>query len=147
MSTLAMGLLPVWIALPAAAAVMFTVAGHVLMIQRAQMPGSRRRIRTCAGLVMLVVTPLLAHALSTGPGVDQPRPMALVWMTIIALLGLVIGLALLDVLNTLRLHMLHMRGLRRETRARVALDLAGAARARVGESPLPPSTGQEEKRA
>lgn len=67
------------------------------------MPASRRRIRTASGLLMMVVAPLLAHAISTGPGTDQPRPMAVLWLVILFMLCMVVGLAALDLLNTLRL--------------------------------------------
>ena len=99
------GLVSPWVAVPLAAAVMFVVAGHVLAMQRARahMPASRRRIRTANGLLMLVVAPLLAYAVSNGPGTDQPRPMALLWLLILSMLTMVVGLAVLDVLNTLRL--------------------------------------------
>ncbi len=99
------GLVSPWVAVPAAAVVMFVVAGHVLAMQqtRTHMPASRRRIRTANGLLMLMVAPLLAYALSNGPGTDQPRPMAVLWLLILAMLVMVVGLALLDALNTLRL--------------------------------------------
>ncbi len=92
-----------WLAVPLAMALMFLVAGHVLAVQRTPMPASRRRIRTASGLLMMVVAPLLAHAISTGPGTDQPRPMAVLWLLILSMLGMVVGLAVLDLLNTLRL--------------------------------------------
>ncbi len=104
-ATLALAAVSPWVAVPLAAGLMFVVAGHVLSTHRAgfEMPASRRRIRTANGLIMLLVIPLLAHGVSSGPGTDQPQPMAFLWLLIVALLGLVIGLALLDVVNTLRL--------------------------------------------
>ena len=99
------GIVSAWVAVPAAGVVMFVIAGHVLAMQRthAHMPASRRRIRTANGLLMLIAAPLLAYAVSNGPGTDQPRPMAVLWLLILSMLVMVVGLAVLDVLNTLRL--------------------------------------------
>ncbi|MFN0012573.1 MAG: hypothetical protein ACKVS8_13120 [Phycisphaerales bacterium] len=115
---LAPDLVSPWVAVPLAMALMFLVAGHVLAVQRTPMPASRRRIRTASGLLMLVVAPLLAHAISTGPGTDQPRPMAVLWLFILSMLGMVVALALLDLVNTLRLARHGRAGARGRVRGR-----------------------------
>lgn len=112
LSVVPLGLVSAWVAVPVAAALMFMIAGHVLALQRAssELPASRRRIRTANGLVMLVLAPLLAYALSNGPGTDQPRPMAALWLLILSMLVMVVGLAAMDVLNTVRLARAARRG-------------------------------------
>jgi hypothetical protein len=94
--------LPWWLVVPAAALVMLMVAAHVLSIQHSDVPASRRRIRTANGLLMLVVVPLFAYAV-TVPHKQSPQAFALVWVAVMALIGMIIMLALLDILNNVRL--------------------------------------------
>lgn len=95
-------ILSAWIVLPVVTVAMLLVAGHTLAIQRVAMPASRRRIRTANGLLMLVALPLLAYALCViGP--QDKRLFVLVWVSVMGLVGLVIVLALLDVVNNVRL--------------------------------------------
>lgn len=96
-------LAPGWIVLPAAALLMFAVAGHTMAISQSRHPASRKRIRQANGGIMLVTIPLLATGLSLLDPVRHAREWALVWMASVALLGFVILLALLDVANTVRL--------------------------------------------
>src|SRR5687768_3392312 len=104
-------LLPPWIALPAAGMAMLFIAGHVLVMYRADVPPSRRRIRVAAGLMMVV-----AGLLGYGFGVATPAQgsvFALTWMAIMGLLGIVVGVAMIDVVNNMRLHAEDRRALRR----------------------------------
>ena len=57
-------ILPAWLVLPMAVVTMLVISWHVMAIQRAKMPASRKRIRTANGLLMLFLTALLAYALS-----------------------------------------------------------------------------------
>ncbi|MBL8991664.1 MAG: hypothetical protein JNJ48_08820 [Phycisphaerae bacterium] len=116
-----------WVAVPVVSVAMLLVAAHVLAIQRVPMPSSRRRIRTANGLLMLVALPLLAYAVSVVPPADK-RPFVLAWMSVMILVSMVLGLALVDIANNIRLF----------ARARAELDrmaargLAGKVRAASG---------------
>jgi len=108
-------LVPGWLAIALAGATMLFVAAHVLAIQHLEMPASRRRIRTVTGVLMLILCAMLAYA--TGMvDPDEKRDFVLAWMAVIALLGIVLLLAGMDVLNTLRLHRRARADLRRMSR-------------------------------
>jgi hypothetical protein len=106
-------LLPPWIGLPVAAVVLIVIAAHLLALQNSAAPPSRKRIRTANGLLMMLVTTLLAYAFSIVTP-TQPSLFVLAWLAIIGLLTIVIGVALIDVLNTYKLHREHRRDIRRE---------------------------------
>jgi uncharacterized membrane protein YozB (DUF420 family) len=115
----AASLLPAWIVVPVAAAAMLVLAAHVLALQQTPMPPRRRRIRTANGLLMMLVSSLLAYALGVAPTVGNPttnpeaaRTFLLVWSMIMSLLAVIIGLAALDVAHTARLAL----GVRRKLR-------------------------------
>ncbi len=92
-----------WFSITLAGVTMLFIAAHVLAIQKLDMPASRRRVRTAAGVLMLMLCAMLAYA--TGlVSPDENREFVLAWMAVMALLGMVLLLAGLDVLNTLRLH-------------------------------------------
>lgn len=92
-----------WIVLPLGAIAMLLTAIHISYTEQHTEPASRRRIRMANGWVLLLLIPLLA----AGFGVIDPnanaRMFALVWFAAIVLLGLCVCLAVLDMLNTLRL--------------------------------------------
>lgn len=102
--------LPWWLVVPAAALVMLVVAAHVLSIQHSGIPASRRRIRTANGLLMLVTVPLFAYAV-TVPHAQSPQAFALVWVSVMAMLGMIIMLSLLDIVNNVRLSAVQRRDL------------------------------------
>lgn len=91
-----------WVTIPVCALAMLATAAHVWAVQRVEMPASRRRIRTVTGLVLLVMWPLLAIAMS-GVDASDRRRFVLVWMVVIGLLVMAIALAVLDMLNSARL--------------------------------------------
>lgn len=93
-------IIPFWLAAPPAVLTMLILAGHVMALQKAEMPEKRRRIRTANGMVMLVTTPLIAYAMSIAKPAE-PKTFVLVWMAIVGLLGIVIVLACLDALLTM----------------------------------------------
>jgi hypothetical protein len=136
MPTLSTGtLLSPWLVLPLAAVTMLAIAGHVLSLYAEEMPASRRRIRAANGMLMLFVAALLAYALGVAPVATPPYATAhqthtflLVWMTIIGLLPIVVMLAALDVLNTVLLHVMARRRLRRQ----LGQDLHAVRRERAG---------------
>jgi len=113
-----------WIVFPLGAVALVCVAAHLVVLRECApdaMPESRRRIRLASGWVMLTLVP----ALSWGFGLVSPGDAALfaaLWSLNIVLLGLVVALAMLDALNTLRLA--HKR--RRELGRDLARDIARA---------------------
>lgn len=119
-------LLPAWAVVPIAAAAVVVLAAHVLAIQQSPMPARRRRIRTANGLLMMLISSLLAYALGVAPTISNPttnpeaaRNFLIVWSAIMALLSLVIALAALDVAHTARLAVTDRRRLREEFRAEI----------------------------
>ncbi len=111
-------LLPAWLVVPACALLMLLVAFHLMRVaQKPGTPPSRRRIRIANTMLLLAIVPLLAIGLSLINPDEQPRRMAFVWTTTIALLGMSIGLACLDILNTVRIFHRRRSRLRRHLRA------------------------------
>jgi 4-amino-4-deoxy-L-arabinose transferase-like glycosyltransferase len=119
--------LPPWVVLPAAAATMLVVAAHILVMPTIEMPASRRRIRTVNGFLMLFATALLAYAFGMATE-SAPRRFAVVWSAVVLLLAVIVAIAMLDVLNTVRL------GFRDRRRMREGLrdDLHAALARRAG---------------
>lgn len=137
-------ILPGWVVLPAAAATMLVVAGHVLATHAGDLPIRRRRLRVVNGLLMLFVTALLAYALGVAAVVEEPtarpretREFVIVWLLIIGLLGVVITLAGADAIATITHGWLARRELRRQMRLGAESD----ALARHAQRPLAPAGG------
>ncbi len=96
-------LLPAWVVLPVAAFMLLVVAIHLMVLLKSEMPASRKRIRTLNGWIMLFLVPIGAAAFGVvSPG--DPRLFVFIWMVVILMLVLLIGLAMLDMINTTRLH-------------------------------------------
>lgn len=109
-------LLAWWIVFPLAGLTLLVIAAHVAAIRESEgMPASRRRIRTVNGVLMMGTVPLIAYAFGVATSADA-RTFTLVWMLIIGLLAIIIVVAWLDAMNTVRLH----RATRLETRERLA---------------------------
>ena len=119
-------ILPVWVVAPMAVVTMLLLAGHLTGLRTAAMPESRRRIRTANGVLMMFVVPLIAYLFGVATPA-KPAPFVIGWTTVTAMLGMVLLLALLDMLNTARLHRAELRRIRRETIG----ELEAAARLRV----------------
>lgn len=96
-------LLPVWVVLPVAAFMLLVVALHLMLLLKSDMPASRRRIRTLNGWIMLFLVPIGAAAFGIVTPSD-PRLFVLIWIVVILMLVLLIGLAMLDMVNTTRLY-------------------------------------------
>lgn len=132
-------ILPPWLVLPAAAATMLVIAAHILLMPTLPMPASRRRIRTVNGFLMLFATALLGYAFGMATQA-APRTFVLVWSVVVVLLTVIVALACIDVLNTLRLGMQERRTIKAGLKSSMDRDLAE----RVGgltapaEAPLPP---------
>lgn len=106
------GLVPIWVSGPMAMVTLVVVAAHLIALRTADMPESRRRIRTANGWLMMVAAPVLVVAFSVVQ-TGSPRPFALVWGVAIMLLCLVLAMAFLDVANNLRLTRIQQRTMRR----------------------------------
>ena len=98
-------IVPWSIAGPLAALAVCLVGLHLYLIGHSGAPASTRRIRTANGLVMLVLIPALACGLSLvhKGSAGEARVFVLTWMLIVGLVGIVLGLALIDLMNNLRL--------------------------------------------
>ncbi len=96
-------LAPRWVVLPMAAMTLVILAAHVMAIRVAPMPDSRRRIRTANGVVMMLLVTVLAYAIGVATPA-LPGGFTLGWLAAVGLLVVVMGLSLLDMLNTFRLH-------------------------------------------
>ena len=111
-------LAPPWLVLPLAGIALLATATHIILLREApkgSLPESRRRIRIVTGWVIMFAIPLTAYAF----GIARPAAAGtylIVWMAVVALIGAVLMLAMLDALNTVRLHRMASRQLRREFR-------------------------------
>ncbi len=122
--TLGEAMLPGWVVIPLAALTMVGVAAHVLSVHASDMPVHRRRLRIAAGMLMLVLTGLLAYALGIADVVTDPRTQpgasqrfVLTWLAIVGLLAIVVMLALVDAWETTRSGWIEHRRLRAQMRS------------------------------
>jgi hypothetical protein len=102
---------PAWLALTLAMVTLVVVAGHLIALRTAEMPESRRRIRTVSGVVILMATPLAAYSF----GIVTPseaKAFTLAWSAVMGLLGLILILAALDIVNNGRIHRQQQRAMR-----------------------------------
>lgn len=106
------GLVPIWVSGPLAMMALVVVAAHLIAMRNADMPESRRRIRTANGWLILVTAPVLAIAFSLVSW-QTPRRFALIWALAIILLCFVILMAMVDMANNLRLARIQRRQLGR----------------------------------
>lgn len=96
------GIVPIWVSAPLAMITLVTVAAHLLAMRGANMPESRRRIRTANGWLILVTVPVLVIAFSVVSR-SQPRQFVLIWVVAMALVCFTILMAVVDMVNNLRL--------------------------------------------
>jgi hypothetical protein len=132
-------MLPVWLVLPLSGIALLTIGGHLASLGRSGMQGTRRRIRTANGWVLLVLAALLTYALgfvdmlpSGGGSIGQVRAFVLVWMAIMGLVPLVLALAGMDVANTMRMRRAAARELRRRLQMDAVRDLQIKVHATLG---------------
>ena len=97
--TLGASIAPWWAVLPVALLTLIVTAGHWIALARADMPASRKRLRTANGLVMMLATPVLAYGFGVVDTADQRR-FVLTWMLATGLITIVLVLALLDLCAT-----------------------------------------------
>lgn len=124
-------ILPPWLVLPLAIPTMLVIAAHVLAVHQSDHPLKRRRIRVVNGLLMLLITALLAYALGMAEVVNVPaqdpsgaRRFLVIWLSIVGLVGIVVALAGADAAHTLLAGLKVRRQLRGEMRRQLAGDLA-----------------------
>ncbi len=106
-------LVPAWVAVPLGALTLIMLAAHMRALAVADMPESRRRIRTANGWVMLLATPVTAYAFGVATPAD-PRLFLLSWLAVAGLLAIVLLLAAIDIMNTGRLSLDARQELRRD---------------------------------
>ncbi len=123
-------LMPAWLVIPAAVALMLAVGRHVLSIPAQGLSPSTRRIRTAAGLVMLALAPSLAFGLSVTDA-QQPKTFVISWMITLGLTLIVLILAMLDMANNLRLLVVYQQEARRQAQAALFESVLGRVRTRA----------------
>jgi hypothetical protein len=95
---------------------LLATAAHLIALKEAPkgaLPESRRRIRTATGWVIMFAIPLSAYAFGIAtPG--RAGTFVLVWTAVVGLVGVILMLAMVDAINTMRLHRRASRRLRRD---------------------------------
>lgn len=116
---------PAWLVLPIAAVALILQAGYLIAIKDAtpeQMPPSRKRIRIASGWLSMFAIPLSAY----GFGLASPSSagtFTIIWMLVIGLIGAIVFLAVLDAMNTMRLHRSEGDQVHKELREKLRRDL------------------------
>lgn len=130
--TAASTILPGWVVIPIAGVVLVVTARHVLRVETSGLDPVRRRVRIANGLLMMLVTTLLAYALGLAPEVNdaaahpgEAKAFIAVWVGILGLLGVVVVLAVIDAVGTVRAGMRMRRELRGETRRMMGATRSG----------------------
>jgi hypothetical protein len=95
--------LPLWAVVPPCLLLMLVLAGYVLALKEADVPESRRRIRTAGCVVMMMTQPIIVYLFAVVTS-NSPRKFILTWAMLIGLLCMLVLLALVDVINNMRLH-------------------------------------------
>ncbi|MCC6678472.1 MAG: hypothetical protein IT436_15160 [Phycisphaerales bacterium] len=116
-------LAPPWAVFPMALVTMIVIASHLSSLARADMPASRRRIRKANGWLMMFLVIALACAFGLS---SSPRMFVMLWMMVAGLTGLVLILAWMDAVNSLRLHRRDRVLLQRHMRSLVAARIPSA---------------------
>ncbi len=116
------GLVPIWVSAPLAMITLVTVAAHLLAMRGADMPESRRRIRTANGWLILITVPVLVVAFSVVSR-SQPRQFVLIWVVAMALVCFTILMAFVDMVNNLRIARIQRQRLSRTMGAQLRQQL------------------------
>jgi hypothetical protein len=120
-------LLPVWIVLPVAVLTLLVLGGHFWVISASAMDPQRRRIRQATTFLMMMGTPLTAYGFGIAvPGGAGGREYVIVWVLIASLLFIIIMLALMDMLHSLRLYREQLAKVRANLARERASELAAA---------------------
>ncbi len=97
---------PLWLVLPLAGIALIVQAGYLIALKelpKGRIPPSRKRIRTATGWMSMFAIPLSAYGFGFS-STNDPRTFAIVWMLVIGLIFMILILAGLDAINTMRLH-------------------------------------------
>jgi hypothetical protein len=132
-------MLPPWMVVPPALVLVVAIGAHMAGMRGRDMPPSRRRIRTANGVLMLLTVPLTAFAFCAVSPAD-PRFFVLTWFAVVVMVGLVVAMAMADILNNLWLAHRHAQDLRAHLRAvqRALLEHTKRAHAQPLANPAPP---------
>lgn len=96
-------LLPAWVVLPLALIALVVVAGHWILLGKAQMPRFRKALRSANGVVMMLAIPVLAYGfgvVSPGGGEADKRQFVLTWLVASGMMVMVLVLAMVDLSQT-----------------------------------------------
>lgn len=114
---------PAWVVLPMACVALLAVLVHLAMLHSAEvaasMPLSRHRLRTAGGVVTLIAIPVLAYSFGVVTPAD-PRAFTMAWSASMGLLGMIVLIAGVDALNSVRVHRRELRLLRAGRREAMA---------------------------
>ena len=108
-------LLPLWVVVPAAVISLLAVGGHLSALRVADVPESRRRIRTVNGWLMAALIPVAVYAFAVVTPAERNR-FVFVFAVVVALLTIVVVLAGVDAMNNLRLYRTERDELRAEVK-------------------------------
>lgn len=113
---------------------------HVISLLHADTHPSRRRIRTANALLMMAGVVSLAYAVGVATP-DQPRQFTFAWTLVLSLMAMIVGVACLDALNSVRLHWAERKAVRRELdKARLEVAVRTARPGHGGADLSPPSS-------
>lgn len=134
--------MPRWVIVVVALGALFVISVHILLLAHADTHPSRKRIRIANGFLMMVGVVALAYAIGMASP-SNPRQFTLAWTFVMAMMAMIVGVSCIDALNSLRLHALERREVRREL-DRARLEVLGlTAGAKTGgqppQAPRPPS--------
>lgn len=97
-------LLPWFVTIPSGALIVAFLASHLAALARVEgMDVTRQRIRQANGIVMLALVPLMTAGLSLVDPTRQPAVWVVIWTIAIFLVLVMIAMAMLDALNTVRI--------------------------------------------
>lgn len=132
---------PRWAVVLVASLALLVIVVHVIFLMHADTHPSRRRIRIANGLLMMVGVVSLAYAVG-GVTPDQPREFTFAWTLVLSMMSMIVGVACLDALNSVRLHAAQRRAVRRELdKARLEVVARTGRSGRGGADSSPPPGG------
>lgn len=115
---------PAWLVLPIAAVALVLQAGYLLAMREGggEMPPSRMRIRVASGWLSMIAIPLSAYGFALARP-SEAGVFTIVWVLVIGLVGAIVMLAVLDAVNTMRLHRGDADRLHKDLREQLRRDL------------------------
>lgn len=94
-----------WVAtVPTAALIAIAIIWYWFVLEKPDVPTSRKRIRRTSMIVMLVSLPVLVRALSFVSHQTNPSQYVIVWSMLLILLLLLVITAIADAINTMNIH-------------------------------------------